>query len=556
MTVIPYESDLDLKLELWGDLCERPIVKVACSFENQNDQCPEQCKDGGSDFQWEDITDKVPPFAVQDEKYKTSSLDSNFTKMRVKLEKDGEEFTKEFTPSDIEVDIIKVDLSTTVNRLKELNPLAQSNFEVNYNTSEEDAKKVLPSKATITDTAEAEHQVDLTWTVDGYKADIAGDYTATAHFTLPEGVKQSKPETELQYTAKITVKADPLVEKKAKVDALKILVDNQVELAEQVVYVGKNGMNSLNWSNETPLGELEPQACILKGADEALYDRHAGSGDTFNESFAKCSGLLTPSKYRSYAFPEQQYTLTVDFGDEIKKVYAFSFEKMPDVERKTDYDPTQSTNEMVKKHYVARSGTPLVDVKEGMEFQAGNPAKYQHLMFLYKVNNLQGAEKTRYEIRLNDNQGDVIAYGHREQVKALDGFVWSFRDWRADPQFKVEDIDQYRGGPAGLTVVEARNDDILKVGTKVVFIVKLKYADREETIEYPYTLTQEDVISASIGDKVILTFKDGDQELSKQVLLSGTAAIMPANPSKSGYTFLGWTTDKEGKQKFDATTKL
>lgn len=256
------------------------------------------------------------------------------------------------------------------------------------------------------------------------------------------------------------------------------------------------------------------------------------------------------------AFPKQSYTLTIDFGDNIKKAYIFKFNKLADVERKTDYDPTQSTNEMVKKHYVARSGTPLVDVKEGMEFQAGNPAKYQHLMFLYKVNNLQGAEKTRYEIRLNDNQGDVIAYGHREQVKALDGFVWSFRDWRADPQFKVEDIDQYKGGPAGLTVVEARNDDILKVGTKVVFIVKLKYADREETIEYPYTLTQEDVISASIGDKVILTFKDGDQELSKQVLLSGTAAIMPANPSKSGYTFLGWTTDKEGKQKFDATTKL
>mgnify|MGYP000957512589 CR=1 FL=1 len=80
--------------------------------------------------------------------------------------------------------------------------------------------------------------------------------------------------------------------------------------------------------------------------------------------------------------------MTVDFGDEVKKIYKFKFVRLADIEWKTDYDPTKSSNEMAKNYYVARSATPLVDVKEGAKLDGNNPARYQHLMFLYKVNNL------------------------------------------------------------------------------------------------------------------------------------------------------------------------
>ena len=150
----------------------------------------------------------------------------------------------------------------------------------------------------------------------------------------------------------------------------------------------------------------------------------------------------------------------------------------------------------------------------------------------------------------------MIAYGSRDTVKALDGYYWSLRDWRADPQFKAEDIEKYTGGPAGLTVVEARNDDILKAGTKVVFIVKVKYAAGEQTIEYPYTITAQDVINATIGEKVTLTLMDGDKEIGKQAVLSGTVAQKPADPKKEKHSFKGWFTDAGLKTAFDFATKL
>lgn len=150
----------------------------------------------------------------------------------------------------------------------------------------------------------------------------------------------------------------------------------------------------------------------------------------------------------------------------------------------------------------------------------------------------------------------MIAYGSRSSVTEVDGFYWSLRDWRADPQFKADEIANYVGGPAGLTVVEARNDDILKAGTKVVFIVKVKYAAGEQTIEYPYTITAQDVINATIGEKVTLTLMDGDKEIGKQAVLSGTVAQKPADPKKEKNTFKGWFTDKELTKAFDFATEL
>lgn len=230
------------------------------------------------------------------------------------------------------------------------------------------------------------------------------------------------------------------------------------------------------------------------------------------------------------------------------------WKKNSDLVWKTDYDPSKSTNEEIKKYYQTRGGTPFVDVKEGMKLDGEHPAKYQHLMFLYEVKNLENAQKVGYEVRLNDAQGDVIAYGKRDEVKAVDGYYWSFRDWRADPQFKAEDIANYAGGPAGLALVESRNDDILKAGTKVVFIVKVKYADREERIEYPYTITLQDVINATIGDKVKVALNDGDVQLNQYSVLKGSKLAIPASVEKAKYTFQYWALDKEGKQKFVVDT--
>lgn len=78
-------------------------------------------------------------------------------------------------------------------------------IEVPYETPEVDAISHLVSEITISDSDGGEHIVILDWTIDGYDGETPGDYDATGTFTLPFGVDQTDPETDLEVHAKVTV---------------------------------------------------------------------------------------------------------------------------------------------------------------------------------------------------------------------------------------------------------------------------------------------------------------------------------------------------------------
>ena len=84
---------------------------------------------------------------------------------------------------------------------------AVSNVDVAYGTAEADAIAALAGTTTITDSNNVTHTVNLSWSIASYDGNTADNYTATGTFTLPAGVDQSDPETELKVTAVVTVNA-------------------------------------------------------------------------------------------------------------------------------------------------------------------------------------------------------------------------------------------------------------------------------------------------------------------------------------------------------------
>ncbi|SHJ26919.1 The GLUG motif-containing protein [Geosporobacter subterraneus DSM 17957] len=85
---------------------------------------------------------------------------------------------------------------------------AVGNVEVDYGTSEADAKAALAGTTTITDSDGGSHTVSLSWSIEDYDGNTAGDYTATGSFSLPSGVGQTDPATLLEVTATVTVKEE------------------------------------------------------------------------------------------------------------------------------------------------------------------------------------------------------------------------------------------------------------------------------------------------------------------------------------------------------------
>lgn len=128
------------------------------------------------------------------------------------------------------------------------------------------------------------------------------------------------------------------------------MADKQQELSPTEVntisYAGAEGKNSLGWKGALP-ADLRMKTCTLVGKDGKNYSRH---GDQ-DEKFMGCDGLIGQEPYLSSKFSDQEYTLTIDFGDEVKKVYKFKFVRLADPEWDTTYVP-QSEN--AKKFYAPR----------------------------------------------------------------------------------------------------------------------------------------------------------------------------------------------------------
>ena len=94
-------------------------------------------------------------------------------------------------------------LATAANAEKRLSGIQPvEGIEVDFFTPQKDAMAKLPKTATITLTEGDPIPVELEWKLDQpYFPYTYGNYTAIGTFKLPEGVKQSEPETPLEVWA-------------------------------------------------------------------------------------------------------------------------------------------------------------------------------------------------------------------------------------------------------------------------------------------------------------------------------------------------------------------
>jgi hypothetical protein len=88
-----------------------------------------------------------------------------------------------------------------------------ADVEVKYGTEESAVIAELGAKATettILDSDGGTHTVGLTWSIEGYKKEEPGEYTAKGTFALPASVDPN-PDVPLYVTAKVTVKEKPKI---------------------------------------------------------------------------------------------------------------------------------------------------------------------------------------------------------------------------------------------------------------------------------------------------------------------------------------------------------
>lgn len=100
--------------------------------------------------------------------------------------------------------------------------------------------------------------------------------------------------------------------------------------------------------------------------------------------------FLSPGDQIDADFSEGNFTLTVG-----EKVLTYNVKKVADLEWKTDYDPSKSTNSDIRNFWTARPGKPFVDIKNK------DNAKLSNLLgFVYQINNahLAGGNNVGYTI--------------------------------------------------------------------------------------------------------------------------------------------------------------
>jgi hypothetical protein len=84
-------------------------------------------------------------------------------------------------------------------------------IEVAYETTEAEAIDLLVAEITISDSDGFEHVVILDWAIDAYDGETPGAYNAIGTFTLPFGVDQTDPLTDLEVYAVVTVMDPALI---------------------------------------------------------------------------------------------------------------------------------------------------------------------------------------------------------------------------------------------------------------------------------------------------------------------------------------------------------
>jgi len=147
------------------------------------------------------------------------------------------------------------------------NTLATPSVSVESGTSEADAKALLDATVGVVGTKGENGTASIAWSIAGYSAATAGDYTATGVLTLPDGWSGSAPNV----TATVTVQGiiPPAYASTNDLEVTSVSVDNGTSEADAIALLdatvgvvgtkGENGIASIAWSiagyNETTAGD-------------------------------------------------------------------------------------------------------------------------------------------------------------------------------------------------------------------------------------------------------------------------------------------------------------
>ena len=190
----------------------------------------------------------------------------------------------------------------------------------------------LPSTVTLKDDADAEHTANVTWNFDTVRFNEVGTYDLNGTVTLPSDMTNTKT-VSLQVAVRVTVEKNDVDIKTEKVNEAILQVTTPVqpeggslndEGVDNTVYYETwvNASNRLDWKDKN--FTVSMVNCSFKGADGNNYN-HLGE-EVITENQA-CNSFIHGANIASDKLAEknQKYTLTVDFGDNVKKVYNLTF---------------------------------------------------------------------------------------------------------------------------------------------------------------------------------------------------------------------------------------
>lgn len=189
----------------------------------------------------------------------------------------------------------------------------------------------LPNTVTLKDDADAEHTANITWNFDIVKFNEKGVYDLNGTVTLPSDMKNTNG-VSTEVTVRVTVEKNDIDIKTEKVNAAILQVKTPAqpeggslndEGEDNTVYYETwvNAYNTLDWKDSLDVPMVN---CSFKGADSKNYNNQGVEVTDENQA---CNLFIKNASIASDKLAEknQKYTLTVDFGDNVKKVYNLTF---------------------------------------------------------------------------------------------------------------------------------------------------------------------------------------------------------------------------------------
>lgn len=189
----------------------------------------------------------------------------------------------------------------------------------------------LPSTVTLKDDADAEHTANVTWNFDAVRFNEVGTYDINGTVTLPSNMTNTNS-VSTGVTVRVIVEKNDVDIKTEKVAVATLQVKAPAqpeggslndEGEDNTVYYETwvNAYNTLDWKDSLDVPMVN---CSFKGADSKNYNNQGVEVTDENQA---CNLFIKNASIASDKLAEknQKYTLTVDFGDNVKKVYNLTF---------------------------------------------------------------------------------------------------------------------------------------------------------------------------------------------------------------------------------------